>query len=133
MTATTLINPADKIYETLEEGRHYLLMDFGVRAAANFRLYHQYRDKAVLNALYNFRSQGAGERGGTPGDIAVMARYFRSRFERERTLPGEHIVQTDVWYGSAPVTIVRCCGAVIAAGIHRAAAIETYRTGDDQV
>jgi hypothetical protein len=38
---STLIVPADRIYRTLEKGRHNLLVDFGLRLAANFRLYHR--------------------------------------------------------------------------------------------
>lgn len=39
---TTLITPADKLYDALEQGQHYLLLDFGVKLSANFRIYHQY-------------------------------------------------------------------------------------------
>lgn len=39
---TTLIVPFDKIGDFLLDGRHDLLVDLNVRAAANFRIYHQY-------------------------------------------------------------------------------------------
>jgi hypothetical protein len=39
---TTLITPADRILSTLENRRHHLLVDFGLRLAANFRIYHQF-------------------------------------------------------------------------------------------
>ncbi len=38
---TTLETRPEHIYSTLELGQHHLLMDFGLRLSANFKLYHQ--------------------------------------------------------------------------------------------
>jgi hypothetical protein len=38
---TTLLTRPEHIINSLELGQHYLLMDFGVRLSANFKLYHQ--------------------------------------------------------------------------------------------
>ncbi len=38
---TTLISAPDKIYHDLDAGKHYLLLDYGLRASLNFHLYHQ--------------------------------------------------------------------------------------------
>ncbi len=38
---TTLNSAPDKIYRSLEEGQHHLLLDFGLKASMNFNLYHQ--------------------------------------------------------------------------------------------
>lgn len=38
---TTLISSPGEIYKSLEQGKHYLLLDFGLRLSANFHLYHQ--------------------------------------------------------------------------------------------
>ena len=37
----TLASAPDKIYHDLDQGKHYLLLDYGVRASMNFHLYHQ--------------------------------------------------------------------------------------------
>lgn len=41
-SGTTLFLPADRIYDALEAGQHNLLVDYGVRLAANFRIFHQF-------------------------------------------------------------------------------------------
>ena len=38
---TTLVTSPDKIYQSIEKGKHYLLLDFGLRVSMNFHLYHQ--------------------------------------------------------------------------------------------
>ena len=68
------------------------------------RLVHKFRDKAVLNALEAFtvaRRQERAER--LPGDLQPLARYFRSRFQREYLNGDEHVVRTDVWFGQVAI------------------------------
>ena len=38
---TTLITAPDQIQNALDAGKHYLLLDFGIRLSMNFKLYHQ--------------------------------------------------------------------------------------------
>ena len=39
---TTQVSAPDKVVSNLAEGKHYLLLDYGLRFSMNFQLYHQY-------------------------------------------------------------------------------------------
>ena len=69
------------------------------------RLVHEFRDKAVLNALETFfvnRVQNNGT-GPPPTDLEPVARYFRNSFRGEYLQPDERVVRTDVWFGEVSI------------------------------
>lgn len=76
-----------------------------VRGLQSFR--DSYRDKDLVISLSNFYNRRKREaiRPDTrpeelPDDLAPIGRYFAHRFARTLA-PGEHIVRTEVWYGTA--------------------------------
>jgi hypothetical protein len=74
------------------------------------RLRHDFRDKAIINALDAFllRTARTGQRSGPArdaarNDLGPVVRYFSSRL-RDRLRPGdETIARTELWYGRAPI------------------------------
>jgi hypothetical protein len=94
-TATELVMPAHR------EDR--------VRVLQSFR--DSYRDKAIANALGNFYRRRPAHLvrpdtlpGALPDDLAPIARYFARSFADRYLEPGETVVRTEVWVGSAAMS-----------------------------
>jgi hypothetical protein len=78
------------------------------QADGRMRLRHDFRDKAIINALDAFLARTAGperrspaERDAASNDLGPVVHYFRNQL-RDRSLGGERtIVRTELWYGRA--------------------------------
>jgi len=72
------------------------------------RLRHDFRDKAIINALDAFflRNDTAGrsvDREAARNDLRPVVRYFGNRFQRDRVRGPQILERTELWYGSAPM------------------------------
>jgi hypothetical protein len=72
------------------------------------RLRHDFRDKAIVNAIDAFfarrdRSIGSEAASSARDDFAPIVRYFRSQYRRHFLAAGEDVIRTEVWYGLAPM------------------------------
>jgi hypothetical protein len=77
-----------------------------IRAFQSFR--DSYLDKDLAISLTNFYNRRKNDLvrpdtrpGDLPNDLAPVARYFKRRFAKGLRVD-EHIVRTEVWYGTAP-------------------------------
>jgi hypothetical protein len=93
-TATELVMPAHR--------------EDVVRLLQSYR--DSFRDKAMAIAHQNFVSgrkdvllKPDTKSAELPDDLAPIARYFGRRFERRALRPGEQVVRTEVWFGTAPM------------------------------
>jgi hypothetical protein len=90
-----------------------------------FRLFHQYRDKAILNTIEKTGSVDLQEK--VPQVYEPLARYFAKRVTAHVT-PNEQVRRIDIWIGSAPMAPPG--SEVEAADVEaRLRTIEPYRHG----
>lgn len=67
------------------------------------RLVHQFRDKAILNALETFYKdlESTPSADPLPRDFLPLIRYFRERFRARHLRIDEQVARTHLWYGAA--------------------------------
>jgi hypothetical protein len=65
------------------------------------RLRHDFRDKAIINAIE--LSYSRTSRDDASDDLGAVVQYYRNRARDQFLKPGERIVRTEAWYGSAPM------------------------------
>jgi hypothetical protein len=84
---TTMFTAPDRIWDYLEAGKHKLLLDFGLRLSANFRLYHDWPftvfaqgflpvNKLKADNLY------AGDYGGPAPDADLDAKVRKAYIDQ---------------------------------------------------
>jgi hypothetical protein len=72
------------------------------------RLRHDFRDKAIINAIDDFmirrKHEAAGaQSAGAADDLGAVAKYFAERLRATYLKDSETIQRTEVWYGLAPI------------------------------
>ena len=67
------------------------------------RLYHRYRDKAILTSLEGVsRDQLGGNSEEALRRLEPIGRFFRSELQRQLT-PGDRVARVELWYSTAPI------------------------------
>src|SRR5262249_35998771 len=78
---------------------------FPLRHEGRLRILHDFRDKAVANAVENYHLLRAWKDTGSnmAREFSSLARFFRKVYQERYATASERVVRVDIWYGAAPM------------------------------
>jgi hypothetical protein len=105
------------MFSALSTDDHYVRLDYEVQEGTDYQVYrqlilpssredrprwvHNYRDKAVINALNAYLRERADAPRQPSRQLDPLARYLTTRYRDQHGIAGR-ILRTSVWYGVAP-------------------------------